>query len=178
MRIGMVSDVHCNTAALRQALDILSDCDEVFCAGDLMLQYRYEPAVLELLEERGAHVISGNHDTSLGRPELMALPGSIRLELDGVRVAMHHGTPWDRPEDGIYIYLLKADRERLARAASEFTDVLILGHTHVPMAVTVDGTTIVNPGSCGEPNRDAERVQTCAEIDLATREVTFHTLQR
>jgi putative phosphoesterase len=176
MRIGIVSDVHCNAPALRQALDRLADCDEIFCAGDLMLQYRYEPAVLDLLAERGARVISGNHDTSLGRPELMELPYSINVELAGVRVAMHHGTPWDRPEEGIYTYLLKADRERMARAAAVFTDVLILGHTHVPMALTIEGTTIVNPGSCGEPNRDGERAQTCASMELETREVTFHTL--
>ena len=141
-----------------------------------MLQYRYEPAVLDLLRERGAHVISGNHDTSLGRPEVMELPHSVKMEFDGIRVAMHHGTPWDRPAEGIYTYLLKADRERVARAAAVFADVVILGHTHVPMAMTLDGTTIVNPGSVGEPNRDAERAQTCAAMDLTSREVTFYTL--
>ena len=34
MKIGIVSDVHCNQHGLLRALDIMADCDELICLGD------------------------------------------------------------------------------------------------------------------------------------------------
>jgi len=34
VRIGIVSDLHCNFAGLSQALDRMGDVDELICLGD------------------------------------------------------------------------------------------------------------------------------------------------
>ena len=100
MRIGLVSDIHCNAAGLEAALDQLGVLDLLLCAGDIVLQYRFGDAVIALLRERGALAIQGNHDKILlshhgeavrrsgqGEPEhwawLGALPHQRRLTLDG-----------------------------------------------------------------------------------------------
>ena len=188
LKLGLVADIHCNVRGLTAALAALDDCEEILCAGDLMLQYRWEPEILGLLKRRGAHVIQGNHDLSLcesasagwmpspdGLEDLAQMPLCLKLKLGGCRVAVHHGSPWDRPQDGIFASIFPSQRAELERAAAG-ADVVLLGHTHVPMAIQVGGATIVNPGSCGDPSRDAHRVHTCASIDIDSRQVSFHTL--
>lgn len=185
MKLGIVSDIHCNLAALTAAMAVLGDCDELVCARDLMLEYRWQPEILRLLRHRGARIISGNHDRSLcssvdsghiaaqaGIDELQSLPEHLELTLAGTRVAVYHGAPWDSHD---CYYLFPGDQAGLRRAAETEADLLILGHTHVAMNVSVAGTTIVNPGSCGEPGRQ-QRVHTCASVELPSREVTFHVL--
>ncbi|MBM3347922.1 MAG: metallophosphoesterase family protein, partial [Betaproteobacteria bacterium] len=62
MRIGIVSDIHCNAKGLRAALAAMGTVDELICAGDSIHEYRFSNEVVALLRERGAHVILGNHD--------------------------------------------------------------------------------------------------------------------
>ena len=54
MRIGIVSDIHCNHEALRVALERMGDVDELLCAGDSVYQFRFSNEVMALLRERGA----------------------------------------------------------------------------------------------------------------------------
>ena len=68
MRIGIVSDLHCNAPGLRGALDRMGDVEELFCAGDIVLEYRFGNEVIEILRERGARCVLGNHDTVLLGP--------------------------------------------------------------------------------------------------------------
>ena len=51
MRIGIVSDIHCNHEALRIALDRMGDVDELLCAGDAVYQFRFSNEVMQLLRE-------------------------------------------------------------------------------------------------------------------------------
>src|SRR5437016_554624 len=112
MKVGLLSDIHCNMPGLRNALYLLSDCTELLCNGDLMYQYRFSAEILDLLEEHGVHCIVGNHDLSIlhtpGHPlraalatdptaleRLAAIPRDLMLELGGVRFAMFHGSSWD-----------------------------------------------------------------------------------
>ncbi|HEY1433623.1 MAG TPA: metallophosphoesterase, partial [Stellaceae bacterium] len=62
MKIGIVSDLHCNHAGLLRALDILKDVDEVVCLGDSIYEYRFSNEVVRLLRDCGAHTILGNHE--------------------------------------------------------------------------------------------------------------------
>src|SRR5688572_4845283 len=62
MRIGIVSDIHCNAQGLAQALELMGNVDEVICAGDTIYQYRFSNDVIRLLRERGARTILGNHE--------------------------------------------------------------------------------------------------------------------
>ena len=62
MRIGIVSDIHCNSAGLTHALDLMGDIDELICLGDSIYEYRFSNEVVRILKERGTHVILGNHE--------------------------------------------------------------------------------------------------------------------
>jgi putative phosphoesterase len=167
LRIGLVSDVHCNVAGLTAALERLADVDLLLCAGDMVLQYRFSDEVVALLQEREGLAIQGNHEKIIlsshgdgvrragqGTPErwawLAAQPAQRRLAVDGYRLLLAHGAPWDEPASLRCEYLYPHDTASLRRLADYDADVVVLGHTHYPMLKRLGGTLVVNPGSCGE----------------------------
>ncbi len=62
MKLGIISDLHCNIDGLKQALDIMGSVDELLCLGDSIYEYRFSNEVVALLREREAHVNQGNHE--------------------------------------------------------------------------------------------------------------------
>jgi predicted phosphodiesterase len=113
VRVGIVSDIHCNAAGLRRAIDLMGDVDELICLGDSIWEYRFSNEVAALLRERRAHTILGNHEEGffgpLGErarerpgsdPDLLdwlaTRPHRIELERDGKRLLLVHSTPWER----------------------------------------------------------------------------------
>ena len=167
MRIGIVSDVHCDAEGLAAALARLGSVDLLLCAGDMVLQYRFSDEVIALLRERDALAIQGNHDRILlsphgdgvrragrGAPEhwawLADQPAQRRLAVDGWRLLLAHGTPWDDPTDLHCTYLYPHDTAKLRRLADCDAEIVVLGHTHFPMLLQQNGTLAINPGSCGE----------------------------
>jgi putative phosphoesterase len=174
----VVSDVHCNAEALERALDAMGDCDELLVAGDLVYEYRFSNEVVELVRRLGARCVKGNHDMVLlghhgararaaagVRPELVehldSLPERVEAAFGGTRLLMVHGSPW--PPFGDY---LGATSPALRQADELGVDILVLGHTHVPMVTRFGRTLVVNPGSVSEP-RQPDRTPTCAVIDTA-----------
>ena len=66
MLLGIMSDVHCNAAAMGLALDHLTPTvDEVLLAGDAVLQYRFSNEVIESIRDHGITYIAGNHEMTL-----------------------------------------------------------------------------------------------------------------
>ena len=190
MKIGLVSDIHCNVEGLRAALDVLADCDEVVCAGDVMFQYRFSNELAALLQSAGVRCILGNHDKSILQlpnhplraspsvePSRLAylaqLPEQLTFELAGVRILVAHGAPWDPPGAIEATYVYPHDTRRLERMRHVEADVIVLGHTHVPMAERVAKRLVINPGSCGVPT-GAGRELTCMSLDLDTLEAELH----
>jgi len=187
MKLGLVSDIHCNLPALEYALGLLSDCDELICAGDINYQYRFSNAVVSLLRDRGVRSIVGNHDNTIlhapGHPLresptidpscfafLKGLPERLELEYGEVRVAVFHGAPWDTPRATSCCYVYPEDARLLARLGEVDANYVVLGHTHRAFSSRVGSTLVVNPGSCGEP-RDASGTYSCAALDIISGEV-------
>ncbi|MEO1273217.1 MAG: metallophosphoesterase family protein, partial [Myxococcota bacterium] len=82
----------------------------------------------------------------------------------GQRVLMAHGTPGNQVGYVTPESIPKAFRRRLRTLDA---DVLILGHTHIPMCLEIGHVTIVNPGSvCNLRPRDSH---TCAILYLPER---------
>ena len=186
MRIGIVSDVHGNIAGLQAALDRMDPIDELLCAGDSVYQYRWSNEAVALLRERGARVVLGNHDeVILGRDGeraramehvredlvewLREQPYSVDAEVGGRRFLMAHSSPW-----GGWEYHYPHDPLWQQTATLE-QDVVVTGHTHVPMAERFGDTLVINPGSVGEARHPGNGYRlSCAVWDTASDEVQFH----
>ena len=54
MKLGIVSDLHCNAAGLRYALGLMGEIDELICLGDSIYEYRFSNEVVQLLKDRDA----------------------------------------------------------------------------------------------------------------------------
>jgi putative phosphoesterase len=180
MRIGIVSDIHCNATGLRAALEAMGALDELICAGDNILEYRFSNEVIALLRERGAHTIRGNHDDGFLGPHgerarsaawirrdelawLEARPHRLDLAFGGTRIVVVHSTPWT--PYGQYVYPHMKEIERFGEVDA---DVVIYGHTHAPVARRIGSALVINPGSAGQA-RDGHGL-TCAVLDLAAGE--------
>src|SRR5215469_1343070 len=121
MKIGIVSDIHANARALRNALDDMGSTDMVLCAGDSISEYRFCPETVEILRERGVRCIRGNHEAVLlgGRNpqylkkcqaefpaellEFLATAAmSIELKADEARILVTHASLLPPYEDYVY----------------------------------------------------------------------------
>lgn len=100
--------------------------------------------------ERGQQSLMWTREavTSEHKDWLRTLPPEIRLDVDGVRLRLVHGSPRRMNE-----YLFEdRDTNSLARIArSADCDVLLFGHTHIPWSRTIDGVRMINTGSVGKP---------------------------
>lgn len=79
---------------------------------------------------------------------LRSLQPQIRLEADGVRILLVHGSPRKINE---YFYEDRPDSSFKRLAESMEADVLVMGHTHLPYVKRIGGVLFVNDGSVGKP---------------------------
>jgi predicted phosphodiesterase len=83
-------------------------------------------------------------------PWLRALPLEQRLTLpDGTRLLAVHAAPGTDDGDGIHPALGEQQLRTLAQGAG--ADLIVVGHTHWSLDVTVDGVRFVNLGSVSNP---------------------------
>lgn len=154
MKIGIISDIHGDYAALNTVLehfDRVHDVDHILCAGDLVGRGPHPDEVVTLVRQRGIITVRGNHDewqhdlTQANAAYLSALPLDWQGEFAGCRIFMCHGKPgnniWGLYRDHLSNTLLNMMLESLR------VDVLITGHTHMPMCIHVESGCVVNPGS-------------------------------
>ena len=155
MRWALLADVHANLEALRAVLRDLEDWPDcrLICAGDIV-GYGPDPqACIELLGERAAICVAGNHEGMvLGRigfgrciyagiisavwtrhhlprwalEHLAALPAVVR---PSPRLCVCHATPDDVEQ---YVTSTHHAEAALAAAARAFpgSELLVCGHTH------------------------------------------------
>ena len=147
MRLGIVSDIHCNVAALQLAIERMGSIDELLCAGDAFYEYRFSNEVVELLQERGARYVLGNHEAMLLDPRgvrareaptvnqdhvrwVAEQPKTIEVEVgNGKRLLMVHASPLEPYTQ--YVWPKSPELRRLAEVEADY---IILGHTHHQMA--------------------------------------------
>jgi putative phosphoesterase len=184
VKIGIVSDLHCNMAGLQRAFELMGDVDELLCLGDSIHQYRFSNAVIGALRDRGAHVILGNHEEIFLGPGgirareqagvdgtlvdwLAAQPTRLELSLGGKKLLLVHSTPWE--PRGAYVLPTSAE---LARFGEVDADMVLYGHTHQQVVRRFGRVLVINPGSTGEgrDHRNGRRLS-CAVLDVASEEV-------
>jgi putative phosphoesterase len=182
LKIGVISDIHCNVAGFEEALRLIGDVDELLCLGDCVSQIRFSNEVVALLQARQARVVLGNHDVEyLNRladaPSQRALvdralvdwlrrqPERIDLDVAGKRLVMVHAAPWTRD----YVYPGSREMRRFAEVDADF---VLGGHTHSPFAGRIGRAMVINPGSAGHArNQGGGPKLSCAVFDPHTDEV-------
>ena len=80
MKLGIVSDLHCNIGGLDRALETMGPIDALLCLGDSIYEFGFSNAVISRLRELDAITILGNHEEIfLGRGRRAgAFPGGHR----------------------------------------------------------------------------------------------------
>jgi putative phosphoesterase len=154
MKIGIIADIHGDYAALTTALDRLDHyhhVDEILCAGDLVGRGPDQEKVIEVIRGRGIPTVKGNHDewaagfSAENTDFLEELPINWKKHYSGCTIFMCHGKPgnniWGLYRDHVSETLLNMMLQSLD------ADVLIVGHTHVPMYIRVANGCVINPGS-------------------------------
>ncbi len=181
MRILVLSDIHGNWPAL-QALEAQGESyDMCLFLGDAV-DYCLEPTpVIDWLQQKMTYGVRGNHDhgatqkvlvhgstgyrylTSITRPITLErltedhrlflgrLPTTLPITINKKRFFLVHATPRD-PLDEFGPIDIEFWRKRLEGIE---TDYLLVGHTHIPYALQVSNTVVLNPGSVGLP-RDGD----------------------
>jgi len=158
MKLGIISDIHGDRAALELALERFErvhQVDQVLCAGDLPGSGSDPAGVVRLVRERRIVTVRGNHDdghSALPQEDarfLKALPMDWEGTCGGRRIFMCHGKPgnniWGLYRDHLSDTLL----DMMLRSLN--AEVLVTGHTHLPMCVQVARGCVVNPGSLFRP---------------------------
>jgi putative phosphoesterase len=186
MRLGIVSDVHCNADALRLAIERMGPVDELLCAGDSIFEYRFSNDVLELLRESSARYVLGNHENVFLGPQgvrargsanvrqdlvtyMSEQPLSLEVDVGGKKLVMVHASPLEPYQQ--YVFPGSPELQRLAEIEADY---VILGHTHTQMAECVGRALVINPGSGGDPRDLANgRKLSYAVLDTASGEVLF-----
>lgn len=128
----------------------LGTADLILHAGDVCTVEVLE----ELAEWAPVRAVFGNND----RPEVAdwGAPETAEFDLGGVAVAMIHDSG---PASG-----------RLARMRRRFpaADLVVFGHSHIPLDEAGDGLRIFNPGSPTDRRRQPHGTLGVLEIDDGT----------
>ena len=182
MRIVIISDIHGNFDALSALRETY---DELWVLGDLV-NYGPEPEpVIDFVRFKASVVVRGNHDNSIGLNEdprcssrframaeatrrytdsvlgpdyktyLRNLPLHVELQRGNTRFYLCHAVP----SDPLFGYCEAESPRWLQEAESVDADVILVGHTHVPIMRTLGSRVMVNPGSLGQPKTGSPEAQ-------------------
>jgi len=191
VKVALISDVHGNAAALEAVMrHARSNGAAAFLnAGDAVGLPRPREAV-HLLREKEVLSVIGNIDRAALRASsgkkindrqwematemlekdelewLGSLPDELRLDICGRTVLVTHASPGQEGEK-----LTPSTPESRMRFLAEGSraDVIVTGHSHVPMVRECAGTLFINPGSVGRPRDGPEA--SYALLDLPSMSV-------
>jgi putative phosphoesterase len=187
MKIGLFSDVHGHVNELHKTLALLEShgVDQMLCAGDLVDKGQYSDEVVDVLRSRAIPCVQGNHDAKVqfgylhhqtlkdsSFVYLTSLPPTLTFQWEDLKIYLCHANPWE--DSSIYVYPTRplSLLQMVARAVD--ADVMIMGHTHHPMCLTVESKLLINPGSI-YGNRD-RREQTCGILSLPDCTFTLYDI--
>ncbi len=178
VRVALISDAHGNAAALRAVMEHAraNGATAFLNAGDAIglpqpvetVRLLMDGEVLGVvgnIDRTALRIASGKKTADrqwemstemLGKEELewlASLPEDLRLDICGCTVLVAHASPGQEAEK-IAPYTPETRLRHLAQAGR--ADVIVTGHSHMPMVRECAGTVFVNPGSVGRPRDGPE----------------------
>lgn len=192
-RLGVIGDVHCESATLERALDALEamSLDAILCVGDLVDGPGDADATLATLQAHGVQCVAGNHERWFLAGEQRALDNATQMINESSRAFLQslpkvrlYATPkgnallshgvgeddeaWLRPDTrGYALQDISTLRDLMLDENVQF---LIGGHTHERMVRAFSGLTVINAGTLHRNNE-----QTFTVIDFGTMRVRFYS---
>ena len=195
MRVGLISDVHANRAALDAVLDDMPAVDRLVCAGDVVGYNPWPADCVDAMRDGSASsaagvreggevpTVMGNHDRAVVRDSTFGFNRMAKAGVDYARERLSaqqlewlESLPAERTVCGGRVKLVHghpADPDRYTYPEEfhpgmlEEEDVLVLGHTHVQGHAVYEEGVVCNPGSVGQP-RDGDPRAGYAIVDLDT----------
>jgi diadenosine tetraphosphatase ApaH/serine/threonine PP2A family protein phosphatase len=211
MRVAVLSDIHANLHALQAVLaDVaVEEPDELWCLGDVV---GYGPSPNEccaVVREEAQLTLCGNHDLAvIGALDLAefsgeaaraaqwtkdvldaenrAWLGSLQPTAEREHAELFHASP----RDPVWDYVL-SEQVALESLVLTHASVVLVGHSHVALALSTDGTDIsgglapdatdvslgerrwlLNPGSVGQP-RDGDPRAAWLLVDFEAGRAVF-----
>lgn len=133
MKVGILSDTHMMKKFIDMTIPYLKDCDLIIHAGDNFSDSKYVHSMTNV----GVMAVKGNCDFDNVEEELV-------FEVEGKTIFLCHG---DR-------YGVKYGLEEIEKKAKEYeADIVIFGHTHIPLQIEKDSILYINPGSVSLPRQ-------------------------
>ncbi|MCB9756229.1 MAG: metallophosphoesterase family protein [Myxococcales bacterium] len=190
LRLGLLSDVHAHLEALERALDILerAGVDKLVCLGDVVEKGPEPDRVVERLDALRVITVQGNHDANAVRHAqlssdargmsrdtlawLDALPRVREYAWAGKFVVLAHASLIDQSSAVRQGDVPKRMRRALRR---HDPDVVVLGHTHVPMRFRYAHHWLCNPGSISHGR--CSLGETCAVLTLPSASLEVYSLR-
>ncbi len=128
MLIAVVSDSHNNSRAIEDLREYITKADVLLFLGD------GESDLIKIKEtfKKDIYAVSGNCDMYSKNPE------ELVIDIGGKRIFMSHG----------HKYNVKYNYNNIYYKGKEVgADIILFGHTHLPMIEEHDEVIMMNPGS-------------------------------
>ena len=211
MPVAVISDIHSNLHALEAVLEAI-DARARMRSGASATSSATAPRPDEccgIVEERAAVCLAGTTTSASAATSTSTTSRRTRLRLRSGRAACSGSGPRSfcarscprarptasqlfhaSPRDPVWEYIL-TDQAALAALEATSAPVVLVGHSHVPLAVTADGGSstaatrrpersielgehrwLLNPGSVGQP-RDGDPRAAWLLLDLDARRASF-----
>lgn len=130
MRILVVSDTHGDLNTLIRAVKAQPTAEIIVHCGDGDQQVQF---LKDNYKDKMIVAVKGNCDWC------SQLPGKEIFSVMGKKIFVTHGHLYNA-KFGLYNLMCAAREEK--------ADILLFGHTHIPMTHYEDGLYMMNPGSC------------------------------
>lgn len=153
----------------------MGEMDKIVCSGDLVGFGPRPNQVIELIESKQVIAVLGDHDHAVAtekfdfldelskkvakwthnelkdenRDFLDGLPQKVEVNVEERKIFAVHGTPKNPLDECLYPGASNLTMVHATQMVN--SDVIVLGHTHVPMKKMIQGKLVINPGSVGQP---------------------------
>jgi len=132
MRIGLLSDSHGDYDSILKGLKEIGECNIIIHAGD-----KYDDAI-RLARDVKKDVISVKGNTDF----FCKGPTEELVNILGKRILITHGHNYNVKQGLTSLYY---------KALEEEADIVIFGHSHIPLYIVENNITFINPGSTSRP---------------------------
>lgn len=148
MRILVISDTHGDTKKAEEVIRSNNGINMVIHLGDY---FRDAQKLTRLFPDMLFEYIYGNSDFLVDN-----VPAEKTLDICGKRIFITHG----------HRYSVKWDTGRLFKKAEELhADMVLFGHTHIPLIEKNGSRCVLNPGSTSDPRGNSSRSYALVEIE-------------